>query len=130
MEAAAKAQLKDAAKIAIWDEQGTVFFSNFQTTPAELKQLTSVFGDRDEAIRQGLVAGGVRYEVHRHHPPAVYGRTMGGHAENSEGAAIYKVPAGPSGQPSYAFITYQMPNVSARMVSILQSFCDTHLAAH
>ena len=34
-----------------------------QATPAELKQLTTVFGDRDAAIKQGLVIGGMRYEV-------------------------------------------------------------------
>lgn len=37
--------------------------SGIQASAAELKQLTTVFGDRDAAIRQGLVAGGVRYEV-------------------------------------------------------------------
>ena len=46
-------------------------------------------------------------QVHRHHPPAVYGRTMGGAPETSEGAAVYKVEAGPSGAPAYGFITYQ-----------------------
>ena len=36
-----------------------------QTSQAELKQLTAAFGERDDAIRQGLVAGGTRYEVRR-----------------------------------------------------------------
>ncbi len=88
MDAAVRSVLKDASKIALWDESGTVYFSNFQVsqsrnsmqggsdgeheaipfvgaqaTPAELKQLTHVFGERDTAIKQGLVAGGVRYEV-------------------------------------------------------------------
>lgn len=46
-------------------------------------------------------------QVHRHHPPAVYGRTMGGTPESSEGAAIFKVENGLSGGPAYGFISYQ-----------------------
>jgi hypothetical protein len=34
-----------------------------QASASELKQLTAVFGDRDAAIKSGLVAGGMRYEV-------------------------------------------------------------------
>ena len=52
------------------------------------------------------IATGVA-QVHRHHPPAVYGRTMGGAPESSEGAAVYRVEKGPTGQPAYAFISYQ-----------------------
>ena len=80
--------LKDANKVAFWDDNGTIYYSTwkvgystsliyadnsrfysnlrhtgFQASAAELKQLTAVFGDRDSAIKQGLVAGGVRYEV-------------------------------------------------------------------
>ena len=70
----------------------------------------------------------LRGQVHRHHPPLVYGRTMGGVPENSEGIAICKVDAGVTGQPCYGLIAYQMPNISARMVPKLQAFCNTHLA--
>lgn len=155
-----------------------------QVDASELKTLINVFGERDDAIRQGMVLLGQRYEVssrrvhgcmarlrrlfrmpvcalvlyrrshgvwwlvdalppscgaravlvpcpqvHRHHPPLVYGRSMGGVPENSEGVAICKVDAGKSGRPCYGLITYAMPNISARMVPILHKFCTEHLAA-
>ena len=92
-------------------------------------------GNRDDAIRNGIIVSGTRYEVggtstmlhhycllpssdswsglllpkvHRHHPPLVYGRTMGGHMpEHSEGCAVCKVEAGITGCPCYGLITYK-----------------------
>ncbi|GAX75241.1 hypothetical protein CEUSTIGMA_g2686.t1 [Chlamydomonas eustigma] len=107
MEAAVKSSLKDASKIAFWDDDGRIYYSNFQTNAEELRGLARVLGDRESAIKQGMVAGGVRYEVHRHHPPAVYGRTMDGALESSEGAAVYKVEPGLCGRPCYGFISYK-----------------------
>ena len=34
MESAIKEQLKDAAKVVVWDESGAVLFSNFQASCA------------------------------------------------------------------------------------------------
>ena len=50
--------------------------------------------------------------------------------EQSEGAAVVKAEPAPgsTGEPTYAFITYLMPNVSARMVPILQRFVADHLS--
>lgn len=44
-------------------------------------------------------------QVHRYHPPLIYGRTMGGVPEQSEGCAMCRVE-GASG-PVYGIITYQ-----------------------
>ncbi|KAG1655782.1 hypothetical protein FOA52_013083 [Chlamydomonas sp. UWO 241] len=129
LEGAAKSVLKDASRVVVFSEDGTVLYSDFQADPSELKTLAVVFVERDAAIRTGMMVGGTRYEVHRFHPPAVYGRTMGGTPETSEGAAVYKVDVGTSGGPAYCFITYQMPNISARMVPLLTTFCNEHLAA-
>ena len=46
-------------------------------------------------------------QVHRHHPPLVYGRSMSEDPEHSEGAAICRVEKGPQGRAVYAAITYQ-----------------------
>lgn len=148
-----------------------------QVQPAELRPLTQCFGDRDAAMKRGMVLQvcgaarlpgtwrghfggrgaprpracallplplprlplqapppahrpvpqGARYEVHRHHPPLVYGRSMGGEPDDSVGAALCAVQAGPGGQPCYGAITFRMPQLSARMVPLLQAFCQRHL---
>lgn len=79
-----------------------------------------------------MPAGCRRYEVHRHHPPLVYGRTTSADPDASEGAAICAVPQGLGGKACYGVITYRMPQLSARMVPILQAFCQQQLqkAAH
>jgi hypothetical protein len=66
--------------------------------------------------------------VHKHHPPLVYGRTMKGTPESSEGWAMCEVPRPGGGGTAFGVITYTMPNVSARMVPLLQSFCEQYLA--
>ncbi|GLC33153.1 hypothetical protein PLESTB_000364800 [Pleodorina starrii] len=126
---AAKAALKDASRFLFFNEQGTVLASSFTVDVSELKPLEALFNDRDEAIKHGMVVLGTRYEVHRHHPPLIYGRTMGAVPEESEGSAIYKIEKGLGGQVCYGLITYQMPNISARMVPMLQKFCQEHLEA-
>jgi hypothetical protein len=77
---------------------------------AELPRLASVvLGDRNEAVRGGMVVNGARYEVHRHHPPLAYGRTMGARdPDDSVGAALCAVVDGTAtGQPCFGFITYR-----------------------
>ncbi|KAL6754842.1 hypothetical protein V8C86DRAFT_279633 [Haematococcus lacustris] len=127
MEESAKTELKDCCKYVFFDEKCNVLASNFTVVSDELKPLTTILDDRDEAIKQGMVVGGTRYEVHRHHPPLVYGRTMTGQPENSEGIALCKVEKSATGGASFGLITYQMPNISARMVPILQRFCGKHM---
>lgn len=124
---AARNSLKDASSFLVFDVEGNVLASSFEVNQAELKSIPALFDDRDEAIKQGIIVKGTRYEVHRHHPPLIYGRTMGGSPETSEGIAVCKVD-NPSGGPAHiGLITYAMPNVSARMVPILQSFCEQNL---
>lgn len=65
--------------------------------------------------------------MHRHHPPLAYGRTSAADPDNSEGAAVCHVATGLTGKPCYGVITYKMPQLSARMVPILQTFCQQHL---
>ncbi|KAF6258638.1 hypothetical protein COO60DRAFT_1470892 [Scenedesmus sp. NREL 46B-D3] len=124
----AKDTLKDCAKYAIFDQTGAVLAANYQ--PAELQALARLLDDRDSAIRNGMTVDGRRHEVHRFHPPLAYGRTMGGAPEASVGAALCKVERGLTGQPCFGVITYNMPNLSARMVPILQQLCEQHLKAN
>lgn len=54
---------------------------------------------------------------------------MDGPAESSTGIGIVRVDKGIYGSPSYALITYEMPNVSARMIQMLSDFATQYLAA-
>ena len=46
-------------------------------------------------------------QVHRHHPPLVYGRLHGTDPEHSTGAAVCETKQSIAGEPLYTFITYE-----------------------
>ena len=56
---------------------------------------------------------GDHFDVHRFHPPLVYGRR--GNAENGEGISL-AVGKSKSGERIYLLITYVLPIISARAV--------------
>lgn len=124
---AVKQTLRDSSRALVFDDKDAILYSSFEANLKELSQLRSTFDDRDSAIRNGLTVQGKRYEVHRYHPPLAYGRTMDTPPETSEGCALCRVAQGPSGCPAYAVITYEMPNISARMVPQLIQFCKDDL---
>mmetsp|Transcript_15139 Transcript_15139/g.39959 ORF Transcript_15139/g.39959 Transcript_15139/m.39959 type:complete len:141 (+) Transcript_15139:101-523(+) len=128
----AKRELADAASYLFFEWDGSsanVLAHSFKDGPKlnELPAIAKSVDNRDEAIKHGLTLQGTRYEVHRHHPPLVYGRTMSENPEESVGIALCMVENTASGKPIFGLITYMMPNISARMVPILQQFCKEHL---
>ncbi|GAB4819453.1 hypothetical protein N2152v2_006499 [Parachlorella kessleri] len=125
-----KAHLSECSKVLVFDEGNNVLFSNFPVNKMELPGLSSLLKDRDAAIKRGAVVAGKRYEVHRHHPPLVYGRNMVEvEPEVSTGWAICQTDLAITGRPCYALITYEMPNISARMVPKLREFSERVLKA-
>ena len=102
-----------------------------------MQNLQSLFGAREDALRTGIVLQNKRYEartagiqrhllcfflhsscciiafwqVHRHHPegpdPLVYGRTMVGDPEVSEGAALHMLASHQAGSAIISVVTYE-----------------------
>ena len=62
----------------------------FQASTTDLPALAASLADREAAIRAGLNLDGLRFEVHRHYPPLVYGWAMGADTppERAEGVAL------------------------------------------
>ena len=67
---------------------------------------------RDDTVGAGFVLGGEHFDVHRFHPPLVYGRRGG--PEEGEGIAYCQSVR--DGRPFHAVITYLLPILSARAV--------------
>lgn len=79
-------------------------------------------------------ACGLFAQVHRYHPPLIYGRTMAGcEPETSTGIAVCRVKpsrlAGSRGEAAYIAVTYEQPHTSARIVPRVQEFAQGWLAA-
>lgn len=47
----------------IWNNGCATLLNDRQVNPHELKPITNTLGDRDEAIKNGIVLNGTRYEV-------------------------------------------------------------------
>lgn len=106
---AAQSHLVEATSTLIFDAGlGVVHAAQVVPTPADLLSLRDAFGGREAALQRGLHLGGRRFEVHRHHPPLIYGRE-GGDAdpEAAPGLALCRVPRSVLGGECYVAITYE-----------------------
>jgi hypothetical protein len=76
------------------------------------------YEDRDTTVGEGFHVNNVHYDVHRFHPPLIYGRRGG--PEDGEGIALCRFkpkepsPAGETYQ--FLLITYLLPILSAKAV--------------
>eukprot|EP00918_Siedleckia_nematoides_P074068 GHVU01161822.1.p3 GENE.GHVU01161822.1~~GHVU01161822.1.p3 ORF type:complete len:111 (-),score=17.69 GHVU01161822.1:1750-2082(-) len=82
----AQTEWSDAAVI---DGQGRVLAATCEVTSMDASKFVNALDERDVTIGRGLTIGGRRFEVHRIHPPLVYGRR--GNPDDSEGIAVAHV---------------------------------------
>ena len=81
-------------------------------------------------IKIGFILLGEHYDVHRFHPPLVYGRK--GNAEVGEGISLCRVfnlnqgTSRKTGKKVYLIITYELPIISARAVPQQINFFNDH----
>jgi len=107
-------------------------FHTQTANPKEICELKTAFGEREAAVKAGVILNGRRFEIHKqfpeHDPPLVYGRTMHPKEDplNSSGFGILKYKTS-SGKPAYVVVTYEMPNISARVMPIVIKFAKDNL---
>ena len=79
----------------------------------EIQILLKAYDDRDTTITKGFIIEGVHFEVHRFHPPLIFGRIA--NEELNEGVCLVK---GKNDHDEIIFmlITYLLPIVSARAI--------------
>ncbi|KAG1687366.1 hypothetical protein DVH05_005238 [Phytophthora capsici] len=122
---AVKAQ-KEWAKHIVFDGEGKLLFSNVKPLDGEIAGFLKLFNKREDTMASGIVLLGEQYDVHRFHPPLVYGRRGDPSLEEGEGIAVCKVAQG--SRLLFCLITYVYPTLSARAVPQLKEFCETLLA--
>ncbi len=54
-----------------------------------IRKLLKAYDDRDTTVGEGFMLQGVHFEVHRFHPPLIYGRID--HEERNEGISLARV---------------------------------------
>jgi hypothetical protein len=76
--------------------------------------------ERDKTVGPGFKLAGDHFDVHRFHPPLVYGRRGG--PEDGEGIAYCRVKSKVNDKYVHFVITYLLPIVSARAVPQMVEF--------
>ena len=109
----------------IFNDQGAIIAQ--KNCPANKNELSAYFrayDSRDNTIGEGFTLLGDHYDVHRYHPPLIYGRR--GDSETGEGISL-ALGKGPNGEKIYLLITYVLPIISARAVpqqiNFFNEFC-------
>jgi hypothetical protein len=77
----------------------------------------NAYADRDCTVGEGFFINNEHFDVHRFHPPLIYGRRGG--PDEGEGIALCKFkPRAPVDNEgfSYLLITYLLPILSAKAV--------------
>ena len=117
-------KMNEWAKAVIFDNEGRIISSKgFSVDPKEILPYLHSLDSRDQTIGAGFILNKQHFDVHRYHPPLVYGRRGG----PDEGEGIALCQALRNGVPIYGLITYELPILSARAVPQLIEFCRRHL---
>ncbi|OHT14057.1 hypothetical protein TRFO_15554 [Tritrichomonas foetus] len=82
-----------------------------------LEQYVSLFNDYDSTIKSGFTFNDVHYHVHRFYDGLIYGRADP-NTKRTDGFCLFRTER-EGKTPLYAVITYDLPNVSARMIPLL-----------
>lgn len=92
------------AKAVIFDEDlNIITHKNCPTTKEELAPYTKAYDSRDNTIGAGFVLLNEHYDVHRWHPPLIYGRR--GDADVGEGISLARV------EPIYSIFRESAKNI-------------------
>ena len=85
------------------------------------------YDERDTTVGEGFFINNEHFDVHRFHPPLIYGRRGG--PDDGEGIALCRVkPRTQVGDENYWFllITYLLPILSAKAVPQMVKFSETY----
>ena len=89
----------------------------------------NAYESRDTTVGEGFFINDVHFDVHRFHPPLIYGRRGG--PDDGEGIALCKfTPNNKSAEGEnyqYLLITYLLPILSAKAVPEMVKFVENHL---
>ena len=105
-----------------------IAYRNGQLKPEEIEFYVNAFNDRDTTVGEGFFVDGEHFDVHRFHPPLIYGRRGG--PDDGEGIAIARCkPKQPKGEEEHWFllITYLLPILSAKAVPQMVKFCEANI---
>lgn len=100
------------------ESQTKVAYSSIDAPSEEsLSTYIKLFNDYDSTIKSGLYFNEVHYHVHRFYDGVMYGRADP-NTNRTDGFCLYRTDRDGK-DPLYALITFDLPNVTARVVPLM-----------
>ncbi|KAF1323172.1 hypothetical protein FI667_g10721, partial [Globisporangium splendens] len=119
---------KEWAKALAFEHDGRIVATTVKPLDGEVDAFVKLFDKREQTIGAGIILLSEQYDVHRFHPPLIYGRRGDPALEEGEGIAVCRVERkSGKGGALFCLITYTYPTLSARAVPQLKEFCDNYL---
>jgi hypothetical protein len=101
----------------IFNGAPAILFQTVEATPAELNEYISLFNDYDTTLAKGVTLNQVHYHVHRFYDGLIYGRADPA-TKRTDGFCLHRTPRDGK-TPLYVLITYDLPDVSARVIPLM-----------
>jgi hypothetical protein len=98
----------------VFDGDRAVLFETTEVAPEEVTEWISLFDDYDTTVTKGVTLSRVHYHVHRFYDGMIYGRADP-NTKRTDGFCLYRTLR-EGKTPLYVFITYDLPDVSARVI--------------
>ena len=120
-------QEKDWHRSAVFSDKGKIIAANkCNLLPEEIKFYIHAYDDRDTTVGEGFFINNEHFDVHRFHPPLIYGRRGG--PDEGEGIGLCRLkPRYCDDKYWYVLITYLLPILSAKAVPQMVKFSETNL---
>ena len=112
-----RTQNPDWSNCLFFNGDGKILYQTVEEKPEAIQTLISLFNDYDTTIKAGLTFNQVHYHVHRFYDGLIYGRADP-NTKRTDGFCLYRTER-EGKTPLYVLITYELPNVSARMIPLL-----------
>jgi hypothetical protein len=94
-----------------------LLFQTVEVQLTEIAEYTSLFADYDTTVTRGLTLNNVHYHAHRFYEKMIYGRADP-RTKRMDGFCLYRTPR-EGKRDLYVLVTYDLPNVSARIIPAL-----------
>lgn len=107
----------------VFTQEGGVLFDSGSTKADEIPGFIELFKDYDNTIKVGVTYSTVHYHVHRFYDGIIYGRADPG-TKRTDGFCLYRTERNGKA-PLYALVTYDLPDVSARIIPKMAKTIDS-----
>jgi hypothetical protein len=112
-----RARNSEWLNLVVFNGVPSILFPTWEVAPTDLTEWITLFDDYDTTVAKGATLGGLHFHVHRFYDGLIYGRADPA-TKKTDGFCLYRTQRDGK-TPLYVFVTYDLPDVSARVIPLL-----------